>query len=150
HLLDWRLVIPWLKATAESEVRKGGAQIPLMQGQEWDEARKEGCQSPMELKLLKAIREANLPEPEKQFPICDEQGNVVTIADFAYPEQKLLVYVDGLAFHSALSRRLHDAQIDRWLQRNGYRVLRFIGTEVARNPMKCVSEVREALEMGMN
>ncbi len=96
------------------------------------------------------MREANLPEPEKQFEVRDEQGNLVTIADFAYPDKKLLIYVDGLAFHSALSRRIHNARIDRWLQRKGYQVLRFIGLEVAHNPDRCVREVREALEKEKN
>ncbi len=146
HLLDWRLIIPWLQAATKSTVIKSSVQNPPMQGQDWDEARREGCQSPMELMLLKAMREANLPEPEKQFEVRDEQGNLVTIADFAYPDKKLLIYVDGLAFHSALSRRIHDARIDRWLQRNGYQVLRFIGVEVANRLKRCINEVIEALK----
>jgi very-short-patch-repair endonuclease len=70
----------------------------------------------------------------------------VTVADFAYPEQRLLIYVDGLAFHSALPKRLHDARITRWLQRHDWKVLRFFATEVYVNPERCVREVRESFK----
>lgn len=146
HLLNWRLIIPWLQMASCSRIVKASTKLPPMQGVEWDEARKEGCQSPAELKLLKAMRAIGLPEPERQFKVRNEQGDVVTIADFAYPSNRLLIYVDGLAFHSALSRRLHDFRIDRWLKQNGYKVLRFLSIEVARDPKKCASDIQKVLE----
>ncbi|GBC98734.1 DEAD-box ATP-dependent RNA helicase CshA [bacterium HR17] len=143
HLLDWQLIVDWLKVAAQAEVVQVGRQVPPMQGPEWEEARREGCQSPAELRLLKAIRSAGLPEPEKQYQVVDEQGQLITAADFAYPEHRLLIYVDGLAFHSSLPQRLHDARINRWLQRQNYRVLRFLGTEVYRYAKHCVEEIQK-------
>jgi len=146
ELLDWRLVKPWLEMAAKSRVEQGGVTQPPFEGAEWEEARREGCGSPAELRLLKALRAAGLPEPQKQFEVKDEQGEMVTVADFAYPEQRLLIYVDGLAFHSALPKRLHDARITRWLQRHDWKVLRFFATEVYVNPERCVREVRESFK----
>jgi len=146
ELLDWRLVVPWLEVAAKAKVERGGVIQPPFEGAEWEEARQEGCGSPAELRLLKALREAGLPEPKKQFEVKDEQGEIVTVADFAYPEQRLLIYVDGLAFHSAIPKRLHDARITRWLQRHDWKVLRFFATEVYTNPERCVREVRESFK----
>lgn len=38
----------------------------ITEGPEWDEARREGCESPQEPRLLQAMRAARLPEPKKQ------------------------------------------------------------------------------------
>ena len=72
------------KPVQSVKVRTFNASIqPQTEGPEWEEARQEGCQSPAELCLLKAIRAAGLPEPEKQYRVTDEQGNLVTIPDLA-------------------------------------------------------------------
>jgi hypothetical protein len=86
-LLNWRLALPYLKVAAVSELRPvapSAVASPSGEGPEWDEARCEGCESPLELRLLKAIRAAGLPEPEKQHEIHDSRGGLITRADFAY------------------------------------------------------------------
>jgi hypothetical protein len=67
-VLNWRLAMPYLQAAAASELKPlaPGSQPTKGEGPDWDEARKEGCESPLELRLLQAIREAGLPEPLKQ------------------------------------------------------------------------------------
>jgi very-short-patch-repair endonuclease len=104
----------------------------------------EGCGSPLELKLLLAMRHHGLPEPEKQFRI-DDAGRMITRADFAYPTERLLIYVDGLAFHSSLRQRIHDASQTNRLQAMDYRVLRFVGNQITRAPGDCVDQIRMAL-----
>lgn len=145
NLLDWRVVLPWLKAVRNTAVVHGETRQPQTEGPEWEEARREGCQSPPELYLLRAMRAAGLPEPTKQLQIADERGQIITIADFAYPDSNLLIYVDGLAFHSSLHSRLHDARITRWLEQHDYHVLRFYATEVLRNPDQCVGDIEKTL-----
>lgn len=147
HLLNWRLIVPWLKAAAETTVEKTDTVPPPMEGPEWEAARREGCGSPAELRLLQALRAAGLPEPEKQYRVDDDRGRLVTVADLAYPDRCVLVYVDGLAFHSALPQRLHDYRVTRWLQQRGFRVLRFLATEVFRRTDACVREVAKALTL---
>lgn len=122
------------------------AAAPAVEGPEWEEARQEGCESPQELNLLKAIRaDGTLPEPEKQHVVYD-QNKLLTRADFAYTdcEPKLLIYVDGLAFHSDVRQRVHDNRITNRLQMMGYVALRFLGTETHNTPGSCVKQIKEA------
>jgi len=111
-------------------------------------ARKEGCESPQQLHLLKAIRaDGTLSEPEEQFEVFD-QNKLLTRADFAYTDckPKLLMYVDGLAFHSDVRQRVHDNRITNRLQMMGYLALRFLGTETHNTPGNCVAQIKQARE----
>jgi hypothetical protein len=152
RLLDWRLAVSFLRAlTGETVVAAGKVQgarpVPKNEGPEWDEARAEGCESPQELNLLKAIRaDGSLSEPVKQFEVCDG-GRLLTRADFAFTEAvpKVLVYVDGLEWHSGVRQRTHDTRITNRLQTLGYKVFRFLGTQVYREPGACVQQIKEGL-----
>ncbi len=51
---------------------RASSRVPGNEGPEWDAARVEGCESPQELNLLKAIRaDGSLPEPTKQHEVWD-------------------------------------------------------------------------------
>lgn len=146
--LDWRLVVAQLRAASVDVVEdRGEALAPPQQtrGPEWDEARTEGCGSPIELRLLRAMRENGLPEPVKQHEIHGTDGRLLTAADFAYPDQRLLIYVDGLAFHSSLRQRVHDSVQSNQLLTMGFRVLRFLGVQIYRETTNCVQTIRSAL-----
>lgn len=152
-MLDWRQTITHLRAlTGESVVEEGpiepaapAAPPTTTEGPEWEEARAEGCESPQELRLLKAIRtDGAMPEPSKQHKVLDN-GRVLTRADFAYLDcrPQLLIYVDGLEWHSEPRQRVHDNRISNRLQALGYRVLRFLGTETHNTPEACVRQINE-------
>jgi len=105
--------LPYLQAAAVSDLllMARTATPPSGEGPEWDEARSEGCESPLELRLLKAIRAAGLPEPQKQHEVYDSRGRLLTRSDFAYVKPKrILIYADGLEFHSGLRQRIHDTR----------------------------------------
>lgn len=152
RLLDWRLVIPHLLALSGEVVVSGGpiagvVPVPQNEGPDWDAARAEGCESPQELKLLQAIRaDGSLPEPTKQHEVWDG-GRLLTRADFAFLEgpKKVLVYVDGLQWHSSLRQRTLDNRITNQLQSLGYHVVRFLGGHVQRHPTDCVQQMRTAV-----
>jgi very-short-patch-repair endonuclease len=67
------------------------------------------------------------------------------IVDFLAPAQYLVVEVDG-GYHAR--RRAADARRDRFLAREGYRVLRLESELVLRNPPEAVARVRAALAAG--
>ena len=143
------MVVPHLRGVSGETVASVANIQPAtasVEGPEWEEARREGCESPQEVRLLKAIRiDGTLLEPTKQHVVWD--GNkFLTRADFAYLdcEPKILIYVDGLAWHSDVRQRVHDNRITNRLQMLGYRVLRFLGTETHRTPKSCVGQIREA------
>jgi len=85
---------------------------------------------------------AALPEPVKQHEVSDTHGRLVTRADFAYRTPKrILIYADGLGFHSALRRRIHDTRQSNQLQTEGWQVLRFLGPDIHRDAAGCVAQV---------
>jgi len=144
RLLNWRLVLSYLRAAAGETIHSQGplsAAAHVVEGPEWEEARREGCGSPQELRLLRAIREAGLPEPEKQHEVR-QNGRLITRADFAYLAQRVLIYVDSLAFHSSIRQRIHDTRQTNDLQNMGYRVFRFLAREILQAP----DVIRSALE----
>jgi hypothetical protein len=147
--LNWRTVESYLRGVGGESVTQVAPVQPVEQvvpGPEWEEARREGCESPQELRLLKAIRaDGSLPEPSKQHVVLDG-GKFLTRADFAYLDcsPKLLIYVDGLAWHSEVHQRVHDNRITNRLQMLKYRVLRFLGVETQRTPHDCVKQISQA------
>jgi ATP-dependent helicase YprA (DUF1998 family) len=145
-MLDWRMVVAHLRGVSgESVMPIAGveAAVAAIEDPEWEEARREGCESPQELRLLRAIRESGqLPEPSKQHVVYD--GNkLLTRADFAFldSQPRILIYVDGLEWHSDVRQRVHDNRITNRLQMMGYRVLRFLGSQTHNEPASCVAEI---------
>lgn len=149
-VLNWRLAMPYVQVAAADELRAQpiAPRTAPGEGPEWDEARQEGCESPLELILLKAIRAAGLPEPLKQHEVRDSRGRLITRADFGYlTPKRILIYADGLEFHTALRQRIHDTRQSNQLQTEGWQVLRFLGPHVMRNPGDCIAQLRQALAL---
>lgn len=97
--LRWPLVTSTLAGLAEENPQE----LPLTAADysdpaPWKEAFGAGCASPLEHRFLKMMEGAGL-SPQKQYPIADDSGKVFTVADFAFPEKRIAIYVDGLAFH---------------------------------------------------
>ena len=148
--LSWRSALGFLEnAHAAGELLRVEAQDRTLDEQErdaWREARAEGCDSPAELRLLRALRAAGAPEPEKQYVVTRQNGRLLSYADFAWPEQRLLVYVDGLRYHSTKAARERDARQTRELDELGWDPLRFLGSEVWAAPERCVEEIMKRLQ----
>ena len=73
------------RTVVEEGLIEGAKPFAPAEGPEWAEARAEGCESPQELRLLKAIRaDGGMPEPSKQYKVYD--GNrVLTRAGLRLP-----------------------------------------------------------------
>ena len=67
------------------------------------------------------------------------------IADFVCLERRLVVEVDG-GHHTEDSQIAHDARRDRWLEAEGYRVLRFPAIDVFQNLDGVVDSIWAALQ----
>ncbi len=61
-------------------------------------------ESPLETKFLALLQHSPLPLPELQYEIWDGPCFVARV-DFAYPERKLAIGVDGFQFHSGREPR---------------------------------------------
>jgi very-short-patch-repair endonuclease len=111
-----------------------------------------GAESPLESRLRLVLGDRGLRPSETQFAVVDEAGRLVARADFAYPEQRLLVEADGVAFHGDHAgdpRPLHhDRERQNVLARLGWRVLRFTWSDVLTRPDDVAATVRHALGGG--
>ncbi|GEM_PF-3135822 len=61
--------------------------------------------------------------------------------DFAIPDKKIAIELDGHEYHKTKYQRTNDAQRDRWLFGEGWQVLRFTGTEIYKNLDGCIDEI---------
>lgn len=104
----------------------------------------EGCESPIEVALLEAMRQdPDLQSVKIQHTIYDKEKKIVSRADFAFPEIKYAVYCDGAQWHLR-----HDRWQRDWRQRNnltelGWVFTVFPGCDVKRDPAKCAATVAE-------
>jgi len=82
---------------------------------------------------------------QKQHPVC---GNYK--ADFALPEIRLAVEIDGHPYHSTVEQIEKDKIRDRDFLMAGWHTMRFSSTELNRTGFECLSQVADCLKtMGM-
>jgi len=145
--LAWPLALPFLEALATD----APSSRPLAVGDlddpgPWLEAYQAGVGSPLELKFLRLF-ESHGFEPQKQVPVAPtEGGRFISVADFAVPERRLAIYIDGAAVHTG-----HVLRRDRYIRdqlRQGsppWRVVELRATDLARGGAM-VQELRQWAE----
>lgn len=96
------------------------------------------CESPIELSFF--IYSLNkIPELKPQIIVGPYR------VDFAVPNKKVLIELDGHDFHKTREQRTYDAKRDRYLLTHGWKVLRFTGTEINKDVMACVDEAKKII-----
>ena len=119
---------------------RGAAQ--LRQVLRWCDPR---CGSVLESLLRVLLCEAGLLPPRTQHVITDEATGLTQRVDFAWPEQRLVVEVDGRRWHDPADRRDADRRRDNTCAQLGWLVLRFTWADVVHRPDDVVAAVRAAL-----
>ena len=94
--------------------------------------------SEAEYRLLKLIRAARLPEPRTNVKVCGHE------VDFLWPEQRLIVEVDGFAFHSSRAAFERDRVRDAELTAAGYRVVRVTWQRLVNAPEAVIATLAAA------
>jgi hypothetical protein len=82
------------------------------------------AESPLESEFLKLMRGAPLPPPLPQLEVR-EGDRFLARVDFAYPDRKIAIELDGYQWHSGHLAWESDRLKDNRLQAAGWRVLRF-------------------------
>ena len=100
----------------------------------------EGEETPIERMLREALEESTLPMPIMQHALYEGQ-RMITKPDFAYVDKKIAIYADGYLYHKSKESFERDRNIDRWLQKNGWKTLRFPGGLIYRNVKLCVNDI---------
>jgi hypothetical protein len=96
------------------------------------------CESPIELKFF-VFTMSKIPGLHPQVVV----GNYRV--DLAIPEKKVAIELDGHEFHKSREQRTSDAQRERYLQRQGWQVIRFTGTEIHKDVLGCIDEAIETI-----
>lgn len=89
--------------------------------------------------LLRLIRDAKLPEPQANARVAGFE------VDFLWPEEKVIVEVDGFAFHGHRAAFEHDRQRDMVMRDAGYQVIRVTWRQLVEQSLRVVAHIATAL-----
>ena len=98
--------------------------------------------SQAEEQLLGLIRKAQLPRPEVNAHIDRYE------VDFLWKSQRLIVEVDGFAYHSSRTRFENDRRRDAALAAQGFRVMRLTWRQISSEPEATLVRLAQALTPG--
>lgn len=103
-------------------------------------------ESVLETKLLNLVERAALPRPVSQYTIRDRLGFVARV-DFAFPEPRVAIEVDGFRFHGGRGAFERDASKRNRLAALGWRILVITAQQLDRHPNDVAATIRAALEL---
>jgi hypothetical protein len=98
----------------------------------------------------------HLPEPELQFEVRDQWGNLLGVTDFAWPEYGVLGEFDGMIKYGRLRKKGETAgqaverekkREDRLREETGWFMVRLIWKELF-EPTVTAAKIRRQLERG--
>lgn len=93
--------------------------------------------------LLRVVREAGLPEPVAQLRV-DGHGWTCYL-DFGWPDHRLAVECDSVAWHTGVRALQHDDERQNRLVLAGWTVLRFTWADLRDRPHLVAAQLRRAL-----
>jgi len=102
-------------------------------------------QSQLEAAFLAFVRSRGLPEPVRQHPLAGSVGRIGTV-DFAYPEVRVLVELDGRLGHSQVVDFEADRRRDQEAVAIGWRVIRITWRQLHREPDRIERVLRAVLQ----
>lgn len=104
----------------------------------------ERIESVLEARMLGLCRAASLPRPTCQHAVR-VGGRVVATVDFAYPDRRIVVEVDGYEHHASLQAFGRDRTRQNDLVEGGWTVLRFTWRDVTQRPQAVVARLARVL-----
>jgi very-short-patch-repair endonuclease/predicted transcriptional regulator of viral defense system len=129
---------PQLRSAIErAPGRAGVARVQTIIGQPGGPKR---TRSGGERAMLRLIRAAQLPTPRTNYPVAGYS------ADFCWPDQHLIVELDGFDFHSGRGALERDHRRDIVHKNAGYEVLRFTARQLAEEPLLVITTIARALD----
>jgi very-short-patch-repair endonuclease len=102
------------------------------------------AESAMETRLRMLLVLAGLPLPKVQHTIVDERGRILATVDLAYRRQRVAIEYEG-AEHFTPLRTIRDARRYTRIVALGWRVYRYVSTDVYGSPDRIVDEITRAL-----
>lgn len=103
------------------------------------QAASDGARSEAERLLVKLLRQAGITGWRTNYPIGPYK------VDVAFPASKIVIEVDGWAFHSDQEVFQNDRKRQNYLALMGWQVLRFTWLDLVEYPERVIAEVRAAI-----
>ncbi len=104
-------------------------------------------ESVLEDRFLRLIMDRSVPLPVSQFIIRDRSGSFVCRVDFAYPDRRLLIELDGRSFHEGEDSFQSDRDKQNITQGLGWTTLRFTWYDITRRPDYTIELIRRTLRV---
>jgi very-short-patch-repair endonuclease len=95
----------------------------------------------LEAEMARLLRDAGLPPAVFQHVVRDETGRFVAKADFAYPDIRLAIEVDGWSSHGSRRAFQDDRTRHNRLTTIGWTVLHFTWHDVVRRPSVVAGQI---------
>lgn len=132
--LDWERVA-LLRSVQELAAGRHGADAVRSAVAPWTLERggSRKMQSVLEAQVLRILLAARIPAPTCQYPVVLPDGRRCYL-DFAWPQVRIALEVDGYAFHSDRDTFEHDRQRGNHLLALGWQILHTTAGEIRRNP----------------
>ena len=99
----------------------------------------------LEPRMARLLRDGGLPPAIFQCTVRDESGRVLARVDFAYPDRRLAIEVDGWSTHGSPRALQADLERQNRLVAAGWTVLRFTWHDVVRRPTFVIGVLRPFL-----
>jgi very-short-patch-repair endonuclease len=100
-------------------------------------------ESELEARFLELLRRHGIPEPHRQVDLGSGDMWIGRV-DFLYPDRRLVIELDGAAWHTSLSDKRADAERERRLRERGWTVVRFTWSDVVDHPARVLAALRAA------
>lgn len=101
-----------------------------------------GSASKLECQMSEIVRRFSLPAPVAEHTVLDPYGQFIARVDFAYPELKYAIEVDGYEAHSERRAFEHDRARQNDLVDDGWTIHRFTWRDVGQHPGRVADRIR--------
>jgi hypothetical protein len=102
-------------------------------------------ESKLEDLFVALIARAGLPKPRPQRLLSDERGAIYARVDFVYEDERIAIWLDGVAFHGDPAIWRKDLDQAQEAVRRGWRVVRFTWEMVTKRGEDVVDTIRTML-----
>jgi very-short-patch-repair endonuclease len=103
-----------------------------------------GERAESERRLTKLLREAGITGWRANVPVYDADG-LIGVGDLVFERERLLVEVDGFAYHSTPDRFERDRERQNRFTRAEWEVARFTWRQLTQRPQYIVGDLRARL-----
>ena len=103
------------------------------------QAAADGSRSEAERLLVKLMRQAGLTGWRTNYPVAGYK------VDAAFPKQKVVIEVDGFAFHTDEEVFQIDRQRQNTIALTGWQILRFTWLDLTEYPERVIAAIRSAI-----